>query len=307
LSDDSEDAARAGFDDGQPRRGRPCVNWGLLGTAAAVKEPRSGRRSRHMLAYGAVRAQTGRVTSDRPGRFVRSKAEPHSPDILPVLSRGRHRNPRKGACFMELASYLAGERWSDHPTCTHSLLASVARLVNDHTSDGERPRLAELIPSVIGLIGDDPHIDALITLRCSTIALPVAAADRQRVLAVSVLVCEKVLAQLDGRWLGSLTPDSERVLRAVPHATQWAYRFTSDVPPRLTAFRRKAASYAVRWAIESAAYALIPDPDDLLRSMLAESIDICAAWARKGASGVGVDDTAWAEACRLTAAVSRPG
>jgi len=43
------------------------------------------------------------------------------------------------------------------------------------------------------------HIDALITLRCTTISLPVAAADRQRVLAVSVLFCERVLAQLDGR------------------------------------------------------------------------------------------------------------
>jgi hypothetical protein len=62
-----------------------------------------------------------------------------------------------------------------------------------------RARLAELIPSAIGLTGDDLHIDALITLRCATIALPVVAADRQRVLAVSVLVCETVLAQLDGR------------------------------------------------------------------------------------------------------------
>ncbi|WP_344829386.1 hypothetical protein [Nonomuraea dietziae] len=44
-------------------------------------------------------------------------------DHMPILSRGRHRNPRKGACFMELASYLAGERWSDHPACTHPLLA----------------------------------------------------------------------------------------------------------------------------------------------------------------------------------------
>ena len=100
---------------------------------------------------------------------------------------------------MELVSYLAGERWSDHPPCTHALLASVARLVNDHTSDEGRPHLAELIPGVIGLTGDDLHIDALISLRCVTIALPVAAADRQRVLAVSVLVCERVLAELDGR------------------------------------------------------------------------------------------------------------
>ena len=48
------------------------------------------------------------------------------PDGLPILSRGRHRNPKRGACFMELASVLAGERWSDHPSCTHPLLAQLA-------------------------------------------------------------------------------------------------------------------------------------------------------------------------------------
>jgi hypothetical protein len=232
-----------------------------------------------------------------------SKAEPHLPDMLPVLSRGKHRNPRKGACFMELASYLAGERWSDHPACTHPLLASVARSVNDYTSDRGRPRLAELIPSVIGLTGDDLHIDAMITLHCARIALPVAAADRQRVLAVSVLVCEKVLAQLDGRRAGMLSPESERALRAVPEATQWAYRFASNVPPRLATFRRQAAPYAVRCAVEGVAQALIPDPDVLLRMMLLESIQACTAWTGKGASRVGVEEAAWAEACRLTVPV----
>jgi hypothetical protein len=233
-----------------------------------------------------------------------SKAQPHLPDMLPVLSRGKHRNPRKGACFMELASYLAGERWSDHPSCTHSLLAYVARLVNDYTSDEGRPHLAELIPSVIGLTGDDPHVDALIALRSSTIALPVAAADRQRVLAVSVLVCERVLARLDGRRDDSLSPDSERVLGGVPDATQWANGFSSNVSPRLAAFRRQAAPHIVRSAVDGAAHALIPDPDVMLRRMLVESIDICAAWSDKDVSGVGVDDAAWAEVCRLTVAAS---
>ena len=134
------------------------------------------------------------------------------------------------------------------------------------------------------------------------IALPVAAADRQRVLAVSVLVCEKVLARLDGRREDNLSPDSVRVLGAVPHATQWADRFTSQVGPRLAAFRRQSAPDAVRFAVEGAAYALIPDPDVLLRRMLVDSIDICAAWTGKGASDAGVDHAAWAEACRLTVA-----
>ena len=81
------------------------------------------------------------------------------PDLVPQLSRGKHRNPRKGACFMELASYLAGERWSDHPLCTHPLLATMARLVNDHTTDSGRDRLGRLVPSVIGLTSEDPQVD----------------------------------------------------------------------------------------------------------------------------------------------------
>ena len=49
--------------------------------------------------------------------------------------RGSHRSPRRGACFMEFASYLAGERWSDHPACTDPVLASLARGVNDNLTD----------------------------------------------------------------------------------------------------------------------------------------------------------------------------
>ena len=65
---------------------------------------------------------------------------------------------------MELASYLAGERWSAHPACTHPLLAALARDVNDHIRDLGQARLAELVPSVIGLTGDDLHLDARIAL-----------------------------------------------------------------------------------------------------------------------------------------------
>ena len=61
-------------------------------------------------------------------------------DILPMLGRGKHRNPKKGACFMELASFLAGEKWSDHPACTHPLIAMLARAVNDLTADHSRPQ-----------------------------------------------------------------------------------------------------------------------------------------------------------------------
>src|SRR5262245_6154973 len=55
---------------------------------------------------------------------------------------------------MEIASVLAGERWSDSPRCTHPVLASVARLVNDAVSDTARPRLAGLVPDLVGAVGD---------------------------------------------------------------------------------------------------------------------------------------------------------
>ena len=51
---------------------------------------------------------------------------------------------------MEMASYLAGEKWSDHPACTHPLLAAMARLSTNMT-DERRNEFAEMFPSVVGL------------------------------------------------------------------------------------------------------------------------------------------------------------
>jgi hypothetical protein len=199
------------------------------------------------------------------------------PQLLPVLSGGKHRNPRKGACFMELASFLAGERWSDHPACSHPLLAALARHVNDCTSDANRQRLAELIPSVIGLTSDDPHLDALIALRCATTALPVVSAERQRVVAVAVLTCDRVLADLDGRASSTLDQRGRQALGDVPQAARWARHFISDTGPSPEAFRRHAAPCAVRFAVEGIAQACIPEPDDLLRELLAGTIRECVA------------------------------
>jgi len=229
-----------------------------------------------------------------------SKAQSQSPEMLPLLSRGKHRNPRKGACFMELASYLAGERWSDHPACTHPLLAAVARLVNDYTSDKGRPRLAELIPSVIGLTSDDPHVDARIALQAARMALPVAAAERQRVLAVSVLASERVLAGLDGRPPDSLEEQSRLALDQVPHASRWARQFTSEIRTSAKDFRRRAAPITVRYAVTGIARACIPQPDDMLRNLLVGAIDECAAWVQPVAHPrTQADAAAWADACRI--------
>jgi hypothetical protein len=230
-------------------------------------------------------------------------SEDRLPELLPTLARGKHRSPRKGACFMEFASLLAGERWSDSPACTHPLLAAVARHVNDFTSDLGRPGLAELIPSVIGLTGDDLRIDARIALGAATTALPVVAAERQRVMAVSVLTCDRVLAALDGRPAGSLEPRSRSALARAPHAAEWAYRFTSGIRASAKRFRSDTAPRIVRDAVEGIAHSCVPDPDAMLRDLLVQAIDQCAALVgRDSKRGVAFDPALWVSACQLSGA-----
>jgi hypothetical protein len=230
------------------------------------------------------------------------------PGRLPMLTRGKHRSPRKGACFMELASLLAGERWSDAPACTHPLLAALARNVNDYTSDPGRPRLAELIPSVIGLTGDDLHIDARIALRSATTALPIVSAERQRVMAVSVLASERVLAMLDGRAAGSLEDRSRSALAQAPQATEWAYRFTRDVQVSAKRFRFQSAPRIVRNAVAGIAHACVPDPDTMLRDLLVDAIDECAALVDRAPDrDAAFDPDLWVRACQLVGAAPPAG
>jgi hypothetical protein len=223
----------------------------------------------------------------------------HAPDVLPVLSRGKHRSLRRGACFMELASYLAGERWSDHPSCTHPLLAEVARNVNDRSSDEARPQLAVLIPEVIGLAGDDRRIEARIALHCVLTALPIAPFERQKALAVALMTSRRVLAALDDLPY-ALDLRVTRALEAAPHATAWAERFAARAGGEsVTRFRRHAAHDIVRLAASSAEQAPPAERDEVLRRMLEGAIAACRS-LQPAVEPVAVDDARWREACALT-------
>ena len=187
---------------------------------------------------------------------------------------------------MELASYLAGERWSDDPACTHPLLAALARDVNDYTTGTGRAALAGLVTSVIGLAGEDLHIDARIALLCARTALPVVAAEQQQVMAVSVLACERVLAALDGRPAGWLDAPSRAVLAQVPLAARWARGYTRGKTASPEIFRRHSAPATVHAAVKGIAQACIPQPDQMLYDLLTGAIDECAASAGR-ATGQG--------------------
>lgn len=196
------------------------------------------------------------------------------PDGVPVLSAGRHRNPRKGACFMEMASFLAGERWSDHPKCTHPVLATMARCVNDSLSNETRQQLTVMIPEVVGLNLDDPRVPATLVLRASTAALPVAPAERQNVMALAVIAAERNLGEIEGRPDGYLRPSSAAALRSAPMAERWARDFGTRsglASPRH--FSTAAASSVVALAVDGIARACIDDPEARLVALLRQAID----------------------------------
>jgi hypothetical protein len=66
------------------------------------------------------------------------------------LSRGSHASPGHGACVMELASMLAGERFSDHPSSVSPVIASVLRAYNDLLGDERRQDLYRYAASAVG-------------------------------------------------------------------------------------------------------------------------------------------------------------
>ncbi len=224
------------------------------------------------------------------------------PEILPLLSRGRHRSPRKGACFMELAGFLAGERWSDHPACTHPLLARLARGVNDVTSDDARPRLAVLIPSVIGLTSDDPTWDHAIALVAASAALPMAPEERQRALAVGhphlrphARRTRRVRSARDPGPGGRARPRAGRPGRR-PARRAVGRRFTTEHGGgRLT---RHPGSAIVDFSVQAIAWSGRPDTDDVLRRLLADAVAVCRTLAgRTEDPAPGPRRDAWPPCC----------
>jgi hypothetical protein len=71
------------------------------------------------------------------------------------LSRGKHSSPRHGACAMELASMLAGERFTDRPRSVSPAIASFMRGYNDLLDDRRRQDLLPYAARAVGTAGSE--------------------------------------------------------------------------------------------------------------------------------------------------------
>src|SRR4051794_10989619 len=66
------------------------------------------------------------------------------------LARGRHRSPGHGVCVAELTSMIAGERFSDHPSCACPAVTAFLRAYNDRVDDDRRQDLYVIASELVG-------------------------------------------------------------------------------------------------------------------------------------------------------------
>jgi hypothetical protein len=76
-----------------------------------------------------------------------------SPIASVRLEPGKHRSADDGVCVVELASMIAGERFSDRPGCVCDVIASFLRTWNDGVSYADRQRLEPYAAVVVGTGG----------------------------------------------------------------------------------------------------------------------------------------------------------
>jgi hypothetical protein len=164
--------------------------------------------------------------------------------LVELLGAGSHCHPRTGGCLLEVVSTVPGGVWTDHPQGLDPTLGYLARVVNDVTSDAERPALAPLIPSLAELTGVPP-------LEPTDTADVIAAA----VAAAALPLADKRAARQVRRAVDPASPESE---------PGWHRRIT----------RRRAARSTVRSAVHAVARNRAVDPDTALRTMLTDIVDL---------------------------------
>ena len=153
------------------------------------------------------------------------------------LEHGAHPEPNGelAACAMELASWLAGEPWSDHPSCACPVIGAFMRAWNDALPDAERNELLlPLIPRLVGTRGSD------------------ALAERRSLMAADWLVRTHTPAWLR---LAGLTAQAD-MLAGLPEITSMAQ--VPSIRGPLEAVRKDAdaagAAAGAAWAAARAAW-----------------------------------------------------
>ncbi len=149
-----------------------------------------------------------------------------------VIGHGAHSSPEDGMCVMEAIAFVAGEPFSDHPTCASPTVASFLRQFNDRLPDDETRTklLARLIPKLVGSKGS------------------AALEERRRWMLVDFAIRVATPRWLD---LAKLTAEAA-TLRALPEVTAANH---SEITKTVRKIRQKAVDNY--WPKREARYAKI--------------------------------------------------
>ena len=186
---------------------------------------------------------------------------------VPFLSAGAHLSAEEGMCLMEAVSEAAHAPWSDEPACTHPLLAHLARVVNDASSDDGRQQLRALVRDLASAAPGDATQAAQTSARVAVACTEWAVRFR----------ASPLLNHLHRVAAAQLARESR-------YATAGPGRFARS---RRRMFARGPGARAIEMAASACLHVPLPGRDAALRDLL--SVGIAAArQSSAGGAGPGV-------------------
>jgi hypothetical protein len=74
---------------------------------------------------------------------------------LPKLAGGKHDDPSRGLCAMEMIAYMERLEHTDAPPCTCPVIAAYVRGINDLMPEAQRQRLLPYLPRLVGTVAPE--------------------------------------------------------------------------------------------------------------------------------------------------------
>ena len=88
---------------------------------------------------------------------------------VPWLRSGTGSTPAEGGCILQVIDWIDRNQWTDRPVCVHPAIAKVAIRANDTLPDGERQKLLDLAPRIMGTscTGGDKKLSVQLAVFCA--------------------------------------------------------------------------------------------------------------------------------------------
>ncbi len=153
---------------------------GHLPNETQLRFARAGQGS-HETHMSIARAGHSRIETHgrtaRAGKRNRNPRRTMSQISVPWLRKGKGETPADGGCILQVIDFVNRNEWTDRPPCVHPVIANLAIYVNDALPDGERRKLLDLAPRLIGTASQEKLVSVRLGVFCARYVLPVFEAE----------------------------------------------------------------------------------------------------------------------------------